>query len=76
VTTRESYRPRVHIGCIRLQAQTVSGRLARHKNCPYAAGVATGSDSPLLLRFSDKEEVPGSSPGSPIGDGWWVIAGR
>ena len=68
VTTRESYRPRVHIGCIRLQPQIVSSRLTRHKNRPYAAGLATGDDWPLLLRFSDKEEVPGSSPGSPTGD--------
>jgi hypothetical protein len=68
VTMRESYQPRVHIGCIRLQAQMVSSRLARHTNCPYAAGLATGGDWPLLLRFSDKEEVPGSSPGSPTAD--------
>jgi hypothetical protein len=45
----------------------VASRLARHKTCPYAAGLATGGDGPLLLRFSDKEEVPGSSPGSPTG---------
>jgi hypothetical protein len=65
VTARESYRPRVHIGCIRLPPQMVSSRLTHHETCPYAAGLATGDDWPLLLRFSDKEEVPGSSPGSP-----------
>ena len=65
MTTRETHRPRVHIGCTRLQPPMVSSRLTRHKNRSYAAGLATGDDWPLLLRFSDKEEVPGSSPGSP-----------
>ncbi len=66
MTAREIYRPRVHIGCIRLQPPMLSSRLTRGKSRPYAAGLATGDDWPLLLRFSDKEEVPGSSPGSPI----------
>jgi hypothetical protein len=65
VTTQETNRPRVHIACIRLQPPMVFNRLTHHETRSYAASLTTGDDWTLLLRFSDKEEVPGSSPGSP-----------
>ena len=59
-------RPGVQIGCIRLSTAVVSGRLASPRIAQFAASSTTGDDWTLPLTFSDKEEVPGSSPGSPI----------
>ena len=58
---------RVHFGCIRSPSAVVSGRLTSPRNWRFAALLTTGDDCRLPLTFSDKEEVPGSSPGSPIG---------
>jgi hypothetical protein len=56
---------RVHFGCTRSPSAVVSGRLTSPRNRRFAALLTTGDDCRLPLTFSDKEEVPGSSPGSP-----------
>ena len=56
---------RVHFGCTRSPSAVVSGRLTSPRNWRFAALLTTGDDCRLPLTFSDKEEVPGSSPGSP-----------
>ena len=60
-------RPGVQIGCIRLSTAVVSGRSSSPRIAQFAASLTTGDDWTLPLTFSDKEEVPGSSPGSPTG---------
>ena len=61
-------RPGVQIGCIRLSTAVVSGRLASPSIGQFAASLTAGGDWTLPLTFSDKEEVRGSSPGSPTRD--------
>ena len=46
-------------------SQIAPSRLATGGNRLYAGAFTTGRDWRLLTYFSDKEEVPGSSPGSP-----------
>ena len=58
----------VHIGCIRLSCAVVSSRLTSVNMPRFPATLTTADDWSLLPSFSDKEEVPGSSPGSPTGD--------
>jgi hypothetical protein len=80
-------RPRVQIGSIRLTSHVEASRLAMCENHVYAGAFATQHDWTSPKRFSDKEEVPGSSPGSPISrspvdtairasDGWGFVAGK
>ena len=55
----------VHIGCIRLSCAVVSSRLTSVNMPRFPAALTTADDWSLLPSFSDKEEAPGSSPGSP-----------
>ena len=59
----------VHIGCIRLSCAVVSSRLTSVNMPRFPATLTTADDWSLLPSFSDKEEVPGSSPGSPTRSG-------
>jgi hypothetical protein len=55
----------VHAGCISLSSPVVSSRLAEPVFTGFAGLFATGDDWTRHWFFPDKEEVPGSSPGSP-----------
>jgi hypothetical protein len=66
-------RPRVHIGCRRFRIPILPGRLAIREKPRFAGCLPTLLYSAQPPGFSDKEEVPGSSPGSPI---FWQIATR
>jgi hypothetical protein len=55
----------VHEGCISLSSPVASSRLGQTIFTGFAGLFATGDDWAQRWFFSDKEEVPGSSPGSP-----------
>src|SRR5450755_3698768 len=57
----------VHAGCISLSSPVASSRPGDRLFNGFAGLFATGCDWMRHWFFPDKEEVPGSSPGSPIG---------
>jgi len=58
-------RPRGHIGCISSKRPMISTRIAIRETTLYAGDLSISDDCSQCLMFPDKEEVPGSSPGSP-----------
>ena len=59
------HRHRVHIGCIR--SRTAPGQIGRvpRTNGVYAGNSRVWSNGASVPAYPDKEEVPGSNPGSP-----------
>jgi hypothetical protein len=55
----------VHAGCISLSSPVAPSRLGDRLFNGFAGLFATGDDWTRHWFFPDKEEVPGSSPGSP-----------